>query len=219
MSSYVPISLTVPQYMDGNGDPADGFVLKAYDAGTTPGSGTILQLATDSTGSSLQNSIALNSRGEPEVSSNTIIPHVNNNMQLALYPTQAAADADTGATWTIDNITLPGIAAPATHNEDYTFVLSDNGKTIIKTSADTAARTWTIPLNSSVAFPVGAIMLLINEDDNDITLTATGAATLKILDGTAPADGDVTISEGGLLTLYMKAADDWLCWGNLGVSG
>lgn len=98
--AYTPLSKTVIQYVDSNGDPYSGAVLKAYEAGTS----TVLSMATDSTGGTLVTSIALNSDGFPEVSGNIVIPHLNANFQLALYPTQTAADVNTGAIWNPDNI-------------------------------------------------------------------------------------------------------------------
>jgi len=106
--AFTPIALTVPQYSAGNPAlPASGWVLKAYKAGTT----TVLQMATDSTGLTLVNDIVLNAEGEPEVTSNVVIPHINESFKLALYPTQAAADANTGARWNPDNLTATGISA------------------------------------------------------------------------------------------------------------
>lgn len=106
--AFTPIALTVPQYSAGNPAlPASGWVLKAYKAGTA----TVLQMATDSTGLTLVNDIVLNAEGEPEVTSNVVIPHINESFKLALYPTQAAADANTGERWNPDNLTATGISA------------------------------------------------------------------------------------------------------------
>ncbi len=97
---WTPVSRTLPQYEDGSGDPFSGAVLKAYQAGTT----TNITMAIDGDGTSPQTSIALNASGYPEVSSNEVIPYLDEDYKLSLYPTQAAADSDTGAIWTIDNI-------------------------------------------------------------------------------------------------------------------
>jgi len=98
--AYLPISKTVLQYVDSNGVPYSGAVLKAYASGTS----TNISMATDATGGTTVTSIALNSGGYPEVSGNIVIPHLNQNFKLALYPTQTDADANTGAIWNPDAI-------------------------------------------------------------------------------------------------------------------
>ena len=45
----------------------------------------------------------------------------------------------------------------------YTLILADAGKHIYHPSADTTARTWTIPANSSVAFPIGTAITFDND--------------------------------------------------------
>jgi hypothetical protein len=47
---------------------------------------------------------------------------------------------------------------------DYTLVLADSGKHILHPSADTSARTFTIPANSSVAYPIGTALTFINQE-------------------------------------------------------
>ncbi len=108
--AWSPIGLTVPQYVDSNGTPYSGAVLKAYAAGTS----TPISMATDSTGGTTATSVALNASGYPAVSGNVIIPHVSANYKLALYPTQAAADANSGALWSVDNLVPLGLSLFAT---------------------------------------------------------------------------------------------------------
>lgn len=100
MAAYAPINLLVPQYVNSSGDPYSGAVLKAYLAGTS----TNISMATNSGGGTTFTSVALNSNGYPEHSGSIVIPHVNVNYKIALYATQAAADADSGAIWSIDNL-------------------------------------------------------------------------------------------------------------------
>lgn len=109
--AWLPISNIVPQYTNpATGLPYSGAVLKAYAVGTT----TNIPFAVDAAATATENSIALNASGYPEVSGNVVIPHLNQNYKLALYPTQTAANADSGAAWTVDNITLPGLTEAAT---------------------------------------------------------------------------------------------------------
>lgn len=107
-AAWTPISNDLPQYQDANGDNCSGCVLKFYAAGTS----TPIVFATDSAGGTTAASIALNSSGYPEVSGNEVIPHIDQGYKLVLYPNQTAADANSGGTWSIDNIAT-GAAAVA----------------------------------------------------------------------------------------------------------
>ena len=102
MTIWQPISKTVTQYVDTNGNPYSGAVLKAYLAGTT----TVTNIATSSTGGTQVTSVALNASGYPAVSGDVIIPHISADYKISLYPTQTAADANSGALWTIDNLPI-----------------------------------------------------------------------------------------------------------------
>ncbi len=98
--AWTPIALIVPQYVDASGAPYSGAVLKAYSAGTT----TNILMATNSGGGTTFTSIALNASGFPSHNGSILIPFISEAYKLVLYPTQAAADANTGAIWTQDNI-------------------------------------------------------------------------------------------------------------------
>lgn len=100
--AYAPIARTLPQYVDSSGNPYSGAVLKAYSEGTS----TTISFATDDTGGTTFATALLNASGYPTASGNPVLPYLNVDYKLALYPTQAAADANTGAIWTIDNIPL-----------------------------------------------------------------------------------------------------------------
>lgn len=99
-ATWYPIALAVPQFENGAGVPYSGAVLKAYQAGTT----TNTPLATSSTGLTTATSISLNANGYPNLSGTTIIPYIDRTYKLSLFPSQAAANTNTGAIWTVDNI-------------------------------------------------------------------------------------------------------------------
>lgn len=65
---------------------------------------------------------------------------------------------------------------------DYTLVLGDNGKAIEMDS--TSAHTLTVPLNSSVAFPIGANIPVIKYNTGTVTIVATGGVTINSSSGT-----------------------------------
>ncbi len=107
MTTYFPISNTVPQYVDPNGNPYSGAVLKAYEDTTT----TPIQMATDYTGATLVNTITLNANGFPSVAGSVVVPHIAENYKLALYPDAASATANTGAIWTVDKFQISSTAS------------------------------------------------------------------------------------------------------------
>ena len=82
--------------------------------------------------------------------------------------------ASTNITTDNDNAQEPGWkgAPQNTQNANYTLVLGDAGKCIYKASGG-AGETITIPANSSVAFPVGTIIEIINDGGGDLTIAIT----------------------------------------------
>lgn len=90
---------------------------------------------------------------------------------------------------------------------DYTLVLDDANKHIYHPPADTTARTWTIPANSSVAFPVGTAITF----DNDV---GAGAVTIAITSDTLVfvgpgTTGSRTLASGGQATALKVSATRW----------
>lgn len=93
----------------------------------------------------------------------------------------------------------------------YTLVLSDSGKHILHPSADTTARTFTIPANSSVAFPVGTAVTFINQNGGgDITIAIT-TDTLRLAgDGST---GSRTLTANGIATCVKVTSTEWIISG------
>lgn len=175
--SFLPIAKTTPQYMDGSGDPYSGAVLKAYAAGTA----TNISMATDTAGGTTFTSVALNSNGYPENGGATIIPHVDQDYKLSLYPTQAAADANSGAIWTIDNLPIIDFSTYFTDTETGTgdaYEVSITGVT----SYLSGTRVQFVASEANV----GACTLNIN---------ALGAKSIKLLDGTDPYNNAVVANQ------------------------
>jgi hypothetical protein len=93
----------------------------------------------------------------------------------------------------------------------YTLVLADAGKHIYHPSADTTARIWTIPANSSVAFPVGTAIVFVNDfSAGAITLSITSDTLVYTPDGTT---GSRTIAAGGVATCIKVTSTRWLISG------
>ena len=92
----------------------------------------------------------------------------------------------------------------------YTFALSDSGDVVLHPSSDTTARTWTIPANASVAFPVGSVLSVVNLG-GAITLAITSDTLTQIGTGST---GSRTLAQNGLATLIKVAATQWVISGN-----
>lgn len=102
-----------------------------------------------------------------------------------------------------------------TQNAAYTFVLTDAGKTIYHD--ETSARTWTIPANASVAFPIGTVIVLDNTGNGSgvpgaITLAIT-SDTLRRGDGTA-GTGSRTIAANAVAAIRKTKATEWSITGS-----
>lgn len=101
---------------------------------------------------------------------------------------------------------LPQVAKDAT----YTFVASDSGKHIYHSNG--TAYTWTIPPNSSVAFPIGTVITVVNDASAAVNITiARGTGVALLLSGT---DQNCTVGQYGIATLLKVGTDRWLINGS-----
>ena len=94
---------------------------------------------------------------------------------------------------------------------DYTLVIGDAGGHIYHPDGDTANRTFTIPANASVAFPVSTAISFVNRDvDNNVTI-AINSDTLTFA-GTG-ATGSRTLAPYGMATALKISATEWIISG------
>jgi hypothetical protein len=181
--AWAPTSLITPQFQNANNnEPASGYVLKAYLAGTT----TNTPMATDSTGGTTFTDVSLNSAGYPEHLGQTIIPHIDRSYKLALYATQAAADADTGAVWTIDSL------EPI--DTDGNFTIDDatsSGVTNVISATHTTSGTPTAGIGVGIALNVETT------DDNTETGGIVEVVATDVSAGAEDFDRVTKLMEGG----------------------
>jgi hypothetical protein len=93
----------------------------------------------------------------------------------------------------------------------YTLVLTDGGKHILHPSADTTARVFTIPANSSVAFPIGTAVTFVNQ-------ASAGTITISITTDTmrlagAGTTGSRTLAANGIATALKITSTEWIISG------
>ena len=119
---------------------------------------------------------------------------------------------------TIDNVTTSGSSTSAatglgylglpqdTQSSGYTLVLADAGKHVYYTGG---AATLTVPVNASVAFPVGTAITIVNNGSGSLTISSS--ATLNWA-GTSNT-GSRTLATKGLATILKVATDTWFISG------
>jgi hypothetical protein len=93
----------------------------------------------------------------------------------------------------------------------YTLVLSDSGKHILHPSADTTARTFTIPANSSVAFPIGTAITFVNQAGAGNLTIAIATDTMRLAG--AGTTGSRTLAPNGVATAIKLTATEWIISG------
>jgi hypothetical protein len=93
----------------------------------------------------------------------------------------------------------------------YTLVLADSGKQIFHPSADTTARTFTIPANGTVAFPVGTAVTFINQNGAGVITIAITTDTMRLAG--AGTTGSRTLAANGIATAIKVTSTEWLISG------
>ena len=92
----------------------------------------------------------------------------------------------------------------------YETVLADSGKTILHPVADDNPRTFTIPANSSVAYPVGTVISFVNLQ-NTVTIDITTDTMYLAGAGTT---GSRTLAEYGVASALKVDSTSWVISGN-----
>lgn len=93
----------------------------------------------------------------------------------------------------------------------YTLALADNGKLV--TLANASAVAVTIPLNSSVALPVGAVIMMAAYDAGAVTISGAGGVT--VVSGGATAASPVIRAQYSSVGAIQTSANNWLIVGDL----
>jgi hypothetical protein len=93
----------------------------------------------------------------------------------------------------------------------YTLVLADAGKHIFHPSGDANARTFTIPANSSVAYPIGTAVTFINMTSQVVTIAIT---TDTMYLSSAGTTGSRSLAQYGSATAIKMTSTTWLISGS-----
>jgi hypothetical protein len=116
-------------------------------------------------------------------------------------PTQVLSDLGAGY------IGIPQVSQSA----NYTLILSDQGKHILHPSADTTARTFTIPANGTVDFPIGTAITFVNQNGGGVITIAITTDTMRLAG--SGATGSRTLAANGIATAIKVTATEWLISG------
>lgn len=113
--------------------------------------------------------------------------------------------ADASPTW--ESPTIPQNLQAA----DYTLVLSDSGKHIFHPGTDGPSRTYTIPANSSVAFPIGTVVTFVNQNGAGSILIAITSDVMRLAG--VGSTGTRTLAANGVATALKIASTEWIISG------
>lgn len=94
----------------------------------------------------------------------------------------------------------------------YTFVLTDNRNKLI-TASNASAQTYTIPLNSTVAFPIGSMINIIQIGAGQVTIQGAGGVT--VASSAATASAPKLRVQYSAATLIKVGTDSWYVVGDL----
>jgi hypothetical protein len=111
-----------------------------------------------------------------------------------------------------ENVTLGYLNVPQNSQSGaYTLVLADAGKQIFHPSADTTARTFTIPANSSVPYPVGTAITFINQNAAGVVTISITTDTMRLAG--AGTTGSRTLAANGIATCVKVTSTEWIISG------
>ena len=123
----------------------------------------------------------------------------------------ANPEVTSSSTNTLTNKTLTApvinLAINAQTGTTYTAVLADNGKMVEMGNA--SANTFTVPLNSSVAYPIGAQINILQTDVGQTTVVATAGVTINATPGLKLR------TRWSSATLIKRGTDTWVLAGDL----
>lgn len=105
----------------------------------------------------------------------------------------------------MNSLTAFDVAADKTN--DYTAVLTDQYQILIPMNKATAVA-FKLPTNSSVAFPVGTVITVLNKGVGTVTISAVTSGTTTILSAATVAAAP-TVNQYKSAACIKTAADVW----------
>jgi hypothetical protein len=130
-----------------------------------------------------------------------------------ITPVLGTPSSGTLSSCTVDGTNLVGYLNIPQNSKsaDYTLVLADAGEQIFHPSADTTARTFTIPANSSVAYTIGTAITFINQNAAGVVTIAITTDTMRLAG--AGTTGNRTLAANGIATCVKVTSTEWIISG------
>jgi hypothetical protein len=139
------------------------------------------------------------------------------NNVLSTSPTLVTPVLGTPSSGNLSSCTVDGTDAVGFRNipvnsksAAYTAVLADSGKCILHPSTDANARTFTIPANGSVAYPIGTAISFVNMASQVVSIAIT--TDTMYLAGTGTT-GTRSLAQYGTATALKMTSTTWIISG------
>jgi hypothetical protein len=186
-----------------------GKVLTSQGAGaptwTTPATGTVTSVSGTGTVSGLTLSGTVTSSGSLTLSG-SITGFVPTGGALGTPTSGTLSSCTVDGTNGVGYINIPQNSKSAA----YTLVAADAGKHIFHPSTDANARTFTIPANSSVAYPIGTAISFVNMTSQVVSIAIT--TDTMYLAGTGTT-GTRSLALYGTATALKIESNKWIISG------
>jgi hypothetical protein len=136
------------------------------------------------------------------------LPAANGGTGLTSPGTSANVLTSNGTAWVSSALPSSAVQYPQnSQSANYTLVLGDAGKQIFHPASDTVSRTYTIPANASVAFPIGTVVLFTVENGGASISVAINSDTLVLGSGVT---GTAPVSPNNTLMAIKVTATKWM---------
>jgi hypothetical protein len=138
--------------------------------------------------------------------------NVFNNTPTLITPILGTPQSGTLSSCTVDGTDAVGFRNIPVNSQSaaYTAVLADSGKCILHPSTDANARTFTIPANGSVAYPIGTAISFVNMTSQVVSIAIT--TDTMYLAGTGTT-GTRSLAQYGTATALKMTSTTWIISG------
>lgn len=152
-----------------------------------------------------------------KLAKNTTATRYLSNTGTSNAPAWAQVSLATGVTGALPATSVSAVPNWTSNSQAtaYTVVLADAGKQVLHPNADTTARAYTIPQNSSVAFVIGTTIMIANDSGAagaDTIVQGTG--TTLVLGGAGATTGTRNLAVGGVAIVTKTGTNRWIVWGS-----